>query len=324
MEELVQLLQLLQDSIHRSTTTTMMKYLFVAAALFVASANAATRVAVIELGPAGTVHRSTSSHSETSAEGLVSFFSALHGGGGRRKLQHAGMTVVPDLFRKPDSGVVVSLSNVDLDAMPQIDSIMTNEGGENGVVGHMKCHGTQSKDILKKVDTEEVDASTLKPTVEAKAAESGMSGVNIEVTSENASEVDTQISTMVAEMQKSCHKSGKTVVLHLVVEEEAGSARRRLTSRRLEEEDGDKEEEDRDEGGEGNSNYYGYSYYNPNTGELVTVSKTMFQIQYFNVVLWTALGLVAVLFYSLTMMVNMPLMADTLLFGESAKVPIDD
>lgn len=46
----------------------------------------------------------------------------------------------------------------------------------------------------------------------------------------------------------------------------------------------------------------------------------MFQIQYFQVVLWTSLGLVAIVYYSIYLMVNMPLMADSLLFGESAKV----
>jgi hypothetical protein len=46
----------------------------------------------------------------------------------------------------------------------------------------------------------------------------------------------------------------------------------------------------------------------------------MFQIQYFQVVLWTSLALVAIVYYSIYMMVNMPLMADSLLFGESAKV----
>jgi hypothetical protein len=47
----------------------------------------------------------------------------------------------------------------------------------------------------------------------------------------------------------------------------------------------------------------------------------MFQIQYFQIVLWTSLGLVAIVYYSIYLMVNMPLMADSLLFGESAKAP---
>ena len=49
-------------------------------------------------------------------------------------------------------------------------------------------------------------------------------------------------------------------------------------------------------------------------------TRTIFQIQYYNVVLWTALGLVLVLVTSLYMMMYMPLMPDTLLFGQSAKM----
>jgi hypothetical protein len=302
----------------------MMKSLFFAA-LALASADAATKVAVIELGPSGTVRRTTSSYSETSAEGVVSFLSSLHGANGRRKLQHAGMTVVPDLFRKPDSGVVVNLSGVDLEAMPQVDSIMSNEG-EHGVVGHMECPGSQSKAILKSIDVVEVDVSSLKPKVEEMAIVSGISGVSMSVTTETASDVDAQVSSLIEDLQKSCHKSGKTVILHLVVQEEQGAARRRLMSRRLDENGGENNEEqnqDEDNGDSQYSGYYGYGYYNA-YGEWVTPYKTMFQIQYFNVVLWTAVGLVGILLFSLTLMVNMPLMADTLLFGESAKVPVDE
>ena len=55
------------------------------------------------------------------------------------------------------------------------------------------------------------------------------------------------------------------------------------TQRRLEQEDA--------ADAQANSNgYYGYGYYNA-YGEWVTPYKTMFQIQYFNVVLWTSLGL---------------------------------
>ena len=46
----------------------------------------------------------------------------------------------------------------------------------------------------------------------------------------------------------------------------------------------------------------------------------MFQIQYFNMVLWTSVGLTVVLFYTIYQMMDMPLEADTLLFGESAKI----
>jgi len=88
-----------------------------------------------------------------------------------------------------------------------------------------------------------------------------------------------------------------------------------------ENEDENQEEDGDGENANGNANngYYGYGYYNA-YGEWITPYKTMFQIQYFNIVLWTSVGLVLVMFFTVYLMINMPLMADTLLFGESAKM----
>merc|ERR1711915_809561 len=97
--------------------------------------------------------------------------------------------------------------------------------------------------------------------------------------------------------------------------EERGAEGASTTQRRLE---GEEEDAEGDADAQADNNgYYGYGYYNA-YGEWVTPYKTMFQIQYFNVVLWTSLGLVATLFFSIYLMIYMPLMADTLLFGESA------
>jgi hypothetical protein len=302
----------------------MMRFLL-ATALALATVDAATKVAVIELGESGVVHRSTSSYSETSAEGVASFFSTLHGYG--RKLQHSGMTVVPDLFNRPDGGVIISISGVDLEVMPEIYSMMSNEG-ESGVVGHFDVEGSQSSTILKSIkDVEEVDADTLNGKVEEKTdSAKGIFAVKLAATNENASNIDAQVAALVHNMQKKCHQFGKTVVLHLVIEEEEGAARRQLMSRRLSEDEGGESGDgsgDNQDGDGSNNGYYGYGYYNA-YGEWVTPYKTMFQIQYFNVVLWTSVTLVGVLLFSLGLMINMPLMADTLLFGESAKVPLDD
>ena len=295
-----------------------------AAALALTSADAATRVAVIELGKSGTVRRTTSTGSETSAAGVASFWSALHGYG--RKLQHAGMPVVPDLFSRPESGVVVGLTGVDLDTMPYVNGLMTHED-ENGVVGHMEVPGHQSSALLKNVDdVEDVDSSTLLNTAKKQYHEAGISGIKTQVTSENASEIDAQLAALVSDSVD----SEKTVILHLVVEEDDGAARRRQLARRLEGEgegegeggSGDHESGDGEDNGQ-YSGYYGYGYYNA-YGEWVTPYKTMFQIQYFNVVLWTSVGLVGIMAFSLYLMIYMPLMADTLLFGESAKIAGDD
>lgn len=285
--------------------------LLTAAALALASSvDATTKVAVIELGPSGTVHRTNAAFRETSAAGVTSFFQALHG----RKLQQSGMAVVPDLFNKPESSVVVSISGADLENMPQLNAIMSDD---EGTVGHLKCHGKQSKAILNRVDNVDIvkDVSALKQSVESKAMESGLSGVSFEVADkEQASAVDAQVSEMIKDMKKSCKENGKKVVLHLMVEdstEDEVDENEFARHRRLAE-DGDE-----------NNGYYGYKYYNA-YGELITTYRTMFQIQYYNVVLWTSLGLVLILTYSFSMMLGMPLMPDTLLFGESAKVPLDD
>jgi len=77
---------------------------------------------------------------------------------------------------------------------------------------------------------------------------------------------------------------------------------------------------DGENGNQYSSNSYGaWAYYN-DYGEYVTNVKTIFQIQYYNVVLWTAIGLVVCLMVATFTIMNMPLMPDTLLFGESAKV----
>jgi hypothetical protein len=302
-----------------------MKLLLAAAfALTTTVADAATRVAVIELGTSGTVRRTTSADLETSVDGVASFWSALHGYG--RKLQHAGMPVVPDLFSRPESGVVVGLSGVDLDNMPTLNSLM-NDVDSNHVVGHMEVPGQQCKNMMKKVKQVESleSASSIQSSFNSQAQESGISGLQLDVTSANAADIDAQIASIVQEAKF----DGKTVVLHLVVEEEDGASRRRNLARRLEEAQGEQQQENGEnnnadgENQQKNNGYYGYGYYNA-YGEWVTPYKTMFQIQYFNVVLWTSLGLVAVLFFSIYLMVYMPLMADTLLFGESARVAHDD
>jgi len=112
----------------------MTRSLLLAAALTLASVDAATKIAVIELGATGTVHRANAATPETSAAGITSFFQALHG----RKLQQSGMAVVPDLFNKPESSVVVSISGADLEDMPKLNSIMSND---EETAGHLKCHG---------------------------------------------------------------------------------------------------------------------------------------------------------------------------------------
>jgi hypothetical protein len=305
-------------------------------ALTTSVANAATRVAVIEFGTGGTVRRTTTAESEmeTSVDGVASFWSALHGYG--RKLQHAGMPIVPDLFSRPDSGVVVGLTGVDLDSMPTLHALMNEvdeDTASNRVVGHMDVPGKQCKNMMKNVnqmDSSVESSAMISSTFEIQAQQSGISGFQFQVNSANSADVDAQIASLI-----NGSTFEKSVVLHLVVEEEDGAARRRKLARRLEEAQGEQAANDgqnanaennvegENQQQQNNNGFYGYGYYNA-YGEWVTPYKTMFQIQYFNVVLWTSLGLVAVLFFSIYLMVYMPLMADTLLFGESARMTHDD
>ena len=49
----------------------------------------------------------------------------------------------------------------------------------------------------------------------------------------------------------------------------------------------------------------------------------MYEIQTFNLYLWTSVGLLVIVFMVISAFINMPLMPDTLLFGETAKIGSD-
>jgi len=295
----------------------MIKSFFAVAALAAASvADASTTVAVIEVGKGGVVHRTTTERYLSSVSGVASFWGAFHG----RQLQYAGMTMVPDLFNKASSGLVVGLtgSGMDLASMPIVAELVKEEGANN-VVGHLELQGTQGLNLLKKASNEDIiNVMDLK---DIKTAESGIRSYNVDVDEDNAGKIDSQISSLIKSLDKEATAAGSTIVFHIVVEEETGAARRRLLSRRLDENQDDEEEQDEDENNNevnnGNDCSYGYK---DSYGNWVPPCKTIFQIQYFNVVLWTAVGLFVVLMFAVYLMIYMPLMADTLLFGESAKM----
>ena len=110
-----------------------------------------------------------------------------------------------------------------------------------------------------------------------------------------AVEADEQLGRMLKTLKKEASANKKTVVVHLVVEEEG---RRRLN-----------EDEDNREG-EGEQNNQ-----NSNYGE-----KTMYEIQTFNLYLWTSVGLVVLVSWVIGAFIAMPLMPDTLLHAETAKM----
>ena len=283
---------------------------------------ASTKIAVLEFGNGKTVRRSEATSAETSVGGVVSFWSALHGQTSSN-IQYAGMPIVPDLFRKPDSGVIIGISGsgVDFDSFPGFASLFEIEE----TVGFMEVEGQRCQSLLSAF-TEPSESSVenfVQFSVEHASKES-LTTVKVSADSESIAAVDQQLITLVNQFKLAAETSGKKLVVHVVMEENESQSRRRLSSsRELEDEqnqnaDGENQEDDKEYNG-----YYGYAYINKH-GVWVTPYKTMFQIQYFNVVTWTAIGLVLTLMFCIFLMVHMPLEPDTLLFGESAKFVGDD
>jgi hypothetical protein len=277
---------------------------------------AMTTVNVLEFGKAGTVRRTQAKSPETSVEGVISFWSALHEGGASQ-IQHAGMAVVPDLFRKPDTGVVVGItgSDVDLYALESFSSLETIEES----AGFMDLPGNRCDALLKSVsEIEDVTVDALVQSAVKHGKKSGFTGIKTVVDGENASTLNSQISSMLAEFKTLAQETGQTIVVHVVFEQEASTSRRRRLEDNNQAEAADNAEDDQEQNG-----FYGQAGYYVN-GVYVTRYKTMFQIQYFNVVMWTAIGLVCAIFYAIFLMIYMPLEPDTLLFGESAKLVGDE
>lgn len=92
-------------------------------------------------------------------------------------------------------------------------------------------------------------------------------------------------------LKKEAAAKGKTVVVHIVMDS---------TRRRLEENNQEGENQNNN-----NNNGYAYNY------------RTMYEIQNFNLFLWTAVGLSVLLFMVIAAFIDMPLMPDTLLYGET-------
>lgn len=306
--------------------------------LVASSVSATTRVAVLEFGKQGAVRRTTSNTNKASVQGVTSFWSNLHGLNQKTNdkiVQKPGMAMVPDFFTKADGGLIIGLRNVDLGAMEFVSSALENK------VGEFALSGSKTTSLLKHAPAEDIIdfASELKNgekaimTGESKLYEASFHG--------HSPTTDDLVKSVFDNIQAHADKKGSTIIVHLVIEEDEGAVRRRAAERRLEneesgdedqsedEEENNQDEEEDNEGDDddeennansyGNSLFYGYSYTLSN-GDTYTPYRSIFQIQYFNVVLWSSIGLVTLLFVSISKMMYMPLMPDTLLFGESSKV----
>jgi hypothetical protein len=319
------------------TPTTMVRSipsLGVAAAFLATVADARTTVAVLEVGKGGVVRRTTANSKQASVHGVASFWNAAHdevaGRNRRGSAQHPGMAVVPDLFSRADGGIAIGLSGgaVDLTsggAMPRLADLLDAEA-----VGSFELSGSHSATLLKKAGAKAEDvvgsAADLASSLKAKASaavDNRLEGLSIAVHDEAAAKaVDSAIAAAVQSLRKQSEESGKTLLLHLVVDEEQVPASHEAEDipsnrRRLEDNVEDQNENNDDDNNDQNWNGNNYNQRQASDGY---GEKTIFQIQYFNVVLWSAIGLTIVLVSAISLMINMPLMADTLLFGESAKV----
>ncbi len=183
---------------------------------------------------------------------------------------------------------------MDMDAMPTVAKKIEE--------GQFHVDGKKGKDLMKKLST----SAPLTPSEFSKVAASTtipsmnkMESMTVTYNSDDAASIDSAISKIISQLSEEAEVSGSTVVVHLVVDHDSHSHRRRL-------EDGNNNNggDDDDNSAIKNNEYY----------------KSMFEIQYFNITLWTALGLVGILASVNLMTMYMPLMPDTLLFGESAKM----
>jgi hypothetical protein len=211
----------------------MMKSLFlIAASALAVATNASTTVSVLEFGKSGTVRRTLTKQTHTTVAGVSSFWAAS----ASRGMQQADMTVVPDMFRKPDGAVVVGISGagVDLESMPTVAALMQSKDAQH-VVGKMTLTGAQGNQLLHKVGpSTSLTSETLVVGVKKECHSHKLSSVHVTVDdAEKAASVDAQIAALIQSLSET---SDSTIVVHLVVEEEEGAARRRLTSRRLEDE----------------------------------------------------------------------------------------
>jgi len=299
----------------------------------------ATSVAVLEFGNGGTVHQTISTAPKTTASGVLSFFRSLHevgaGNKSRRKTQYPGMNVVPNMFSRPNGGVSIGISgeSIDIAAMPTLAGIFK----EDGAVSHMNMKHSEGKELAKQLKAEHVDSNSLETSIMKKAEAAAMKdgnrlesiAVHVE-NAESAADIDTGLSKSLKAIAKQAKENGTTIVVHIVIEESEVAFNGILPNRRRLEDGGDDEDanddanddinENEEEEAEFDSSQFGYykangKYYNP--------YRYMNDIQYTNVVLWTAIGLAIVVFTANLMMINMKLMPDTLLFGESAKVASD-
>lgn len=301
----------------------MIRIACIAAAALMATVVEGTSVAVLEFGKGGVARRTTTESPLTSAGAVGSFWSSMHTGvktGGKPRRfskQHPGMTVVPDVFQKPSGGFAIGMtgSGVDLSVMPTLSKLLDQEEGK--ALGHFFMNGDVTEKLMDKASAgDKISSSTFKNTAIPKMnvalekeSPNTLEAVHVEIEDKDqAADLDAQLSEILSVLAKRADESGATIIVHIVVDEKEGESKFEPEPNSTEEENTSTESSEP------------VSRRLEEDDETEVKTKTIFQIQYFQLVLWTAVGLVVILFSSILIFMGMPLMPDTLLFGESAKM----
>jgi len=320
-----------------------------------AAATKQTTVTILEFGKGGTIHTATNNNNNaasitTTPAAMTSFWKAMHPSKNGKYSSHgyAGMAVVPDLFTKADLGVIVGLGgNVagHLDSMPTAMALLSGNTEDDGVVGQVKISGHVSNTLVKGISSSPKAKSAAVVTDKddfgrrlsssTTANEAGsLEAVSLQVMDDgDAKEADDQLRQLIQRLKDEADASGKTIVLHLVVETNVpesvvSASRRRLNE---DEEDGGSQDQEGEENNneennndqDGNNQNQQQDGENGYTTQYAYNYKTMYEIQTFNIITWTAVGLVVIVFMVMGAFIGMPLYPDTLLFGFSTKIGSD-
>ena len=283
-----------------------------------------TTVTILEFGPGGTVHRSTSSSTESNSAAVTSLWNVLHSPTNNNKQstisqQHAGMSIVPDLFTKPSSGIIVKLQGDEYKSMKMAQTLLDTTPAANnkhGIVGHVHIPGQVGNNLMESatktyslnkgdgvIPSEEIGVHLSK--IASTDNLSGVETLTLNVDNkDDAKNVDKHLSNMLSTLKKQAVDNKKTVVVHVIMED-GDNNRRRLEDQQNngEDENNNNNNQNANQNQNSNSNY-----------------KSMYEIQTFNLYLWTAVGLFVIVFMVIGAFIDMPLMPDTLLFGETAKI----
>ena len=286
-----------------------------------------TTVTILEFGPGGTVHRSTSTSTESNSAAVTSLWNALHNPTTNNKQstisqQHAGMSIVPDLFTKPSSGIIVKLQGDEYKSMKMAQTLLdttttpATTSNKHNIVGHVHIPGQAGTNLMESatktyslnkgdgvIPSEEVSKHLSK--IASTDNLSGVETITLNVDNkDDAKNVDKHLSEMLSTLKKQAVDNKKTVVVHVIMED--GD----IHGRRLEDQQNNGEDEN-------NNNNQNANNQNQNSNSNY---KSMYEIQTFNLYLWTAVGLFVIVFMVIGAFIDMPLMPDTLLFGETAKI----